>query len=334
MKNRKNQNACVIALTALALLFIGCEPKDKSLLNKGIKSEFTGRYAEAANFYAEAALLGNPDAYKKLGDLTLSQEFTKLFSTELEANINNKVAGFNYGAAFDNKLADAKNILARVRDLFEKAKAAGCTNQLESSISKLESCTKKVEEIELKVCEAKEQERLRLEEEKREREAKEWLAKEQERIRMEEEKRRQEEVAREVARKEAEERKRNSPEYCIENSLELSPAAFREVVREIHYVADTGNKYTNAEENEKHRGRFRNATIIVRGKIRKVESTFFTDKVKCVIDAHGQSISARFDSMLPSEARLLRCGDTVLLEGRISNRPVLSDIAMDHCELK
>ena len=124
---------------------------------------------------------------------------------------------------------------------------------------------------------------------------------------------------------------KETPEYYIEKDLVLPQAVFREVVSEITYKADSGNEIADQIENKKHWNRFRGKSIVVEGIIRRISATFFTDRVKCIIDAHGRTISARFDSMSKSEGAKLRPGTEVTVQGVISDRPVLSDIAMDNC---
>lgn len=127
---------------------------------------------------------------------------------------------------------------------------------------------------------------------------------------------------------------KGTPEYYIENDLVLPKEAFREVVSEITYSADSGNEIADEIENKKHWERFRGRYIVVEGTILKISTTFFTDRVKCIIVAHGRTISARFDSMSKSEGAKLRPGTKVIFKGVISDRPVLSDISMDNCEFR
>lgn len=337
---------CTLTTFAILAGMTGCTPEDVSPLQKGTRLELTGKFAEAAEKYAEAASLGNAEAYKKLGDMAIAHDFLKL----TPENANDFITGH------DKWLSDAQQAVARAKDYYEKAQLAGCTNMLQVSMDKLAACEKKIAETSSKVCEAKEKEKQRLEEERKKREEEERIAREKreeeeriakakreeeeriaraeaERKAVEERKRREAEEA-EAKRRAAEEARRSSPEYCIENRLELPAAAFREVVREMNYHQDTGNELADDAANAEHHNRFRGQTIIVSGTIRKIESTFFTDKVKCIIDAHGKSISARFDSMSKSDGMRLVRGRRVTIEGRLSNRPVLSDIAMDGCEIR
>ena len=135
-------------------------------------------------------------------------------------------------------------------------------------------------------------------------------------------------------RQEEESARMESPEYCIERGLALPPAAFIEVMRDVTFQSDSGNDIADREENRRRWNRFRGKKIVVEGQIRKVEETFFTDKVKCIINAHGKTIPARFDSMSKREGASLAVGETITIEGDLSECPVLSDIAMDHCVIK
>lgn len=288
------------------LVAAGCKPKDVALMQEGAKFELTGHVREAKEKYAEAAALGNAEGMKKLGDIAFLVEFAALSPRDES----------DFVKGYDRWLADGSKLLATATQMYEKAIAAGYTNQMESVLAKVGESAKAMKAVQAKVEAAKEAERVRLAELKKQKEAEAARAKA------------------EAERAAAEARRRESPEYCIENNLELPANAFREVVSELNYVSKTGNELLDEEENRKHHARFAARWITVSGTIRKVEKTFFTDEVKCIIDAHGRSISARFDGMSDAEGRSLRSGARVRIYGRISNRPVLSDIAMDACKMQ
>lgn len=131
-----------------------------------------------------------------------------------------------------------------------------------------------------------------------------------------------------------EERKKNSPEYCIENNLFLSDAALTKLINEVNYFVDTGNKIKDEEMYRQHHGRFMGKRIKVRGTIKQIETTLFTDEVKVIVNVvGGKTISARFDGMSKDEAINLNRGDAILFEGDVSDRPVTSTIAMDRCAM-
>ena len=133
-------------------------------------------------------------------------------------------------------------------------------------------------------------------------------------------------------RRQAEEAaRRDTPEYCIEKEVELSPKAFAELVSAITYVGESGNMFADEQEEERQHARFRGKRIIVSGKIQTVEETFFTSEVKCIIGAYGRTISARFDGMSKAEAAKLQIGMRVTISGDVSDRLVLSTIALDRC---
>lgn len=174
IERKRNMNTIKIvggALSALALIVgtTGCDPEDVALLKKGSKLELTGRFAEAADKYAGAAALGNADAYQKLGDLTVTHDFVFL----TPENPQDFVTGH------DKWLVAAKQLIAKAKDLYEKAELAGCTNQLAVSRERLAKCETKVSETEAKVTAAKEQERVRQEELRRQKEEAERKAKEE-----------------------------------------------------------------------------------------------------------------------------------------------------------
>lgn len=326
---------CTIATFSILFGLTGCTPKDVSLLKKGTQLELTGKFAEAAEKYAEAASLGNADAYKKLGDMAIAHDFLKL----TPENANDFITGH------DKWLSNAQQAVAKAKDCFEKAQMAGCTNMLLVSLDKLAACEKKIAETSSKVSEAKEKERQRLEEERKKREEEERIAREkreeEERIakaeaerKAEEERKRREAEEAEAKRRAAEEARRNSPEYCIDNDIELTPAALREVIKEVTFYSRTGNDIFDKQETARHHERFMNKTITVSGRISKVQVTAFTREVKCIVSVSGGTISARFDGMSRDEAAGFSIGQQITLRGQISNRPVLSTFAMDRCMLR
>lgn len=323
MKNPVMTFAAIIVAACLA----GCSgkvPRDARLLQRGYALEMRSEYDKAREKYAEAASLGNADAFKRLGDLVISQEYV-LLSPE---NAN------DYATGYDRWLVSARQALAKAGDFYDKAKMAGCTNQLAASIEKLASLNAKVAETENKVREAKEkkrQEELRLQEEKKQAELR---RQEELRRKQEEEKRRAEEAAHRARAEEEERRRKESPEYCIDNGIPLSDAAFAEIVRAVNYSSNTGNKLYDKEKDEEEHARFRGKHLVLRAKVDKVESTFFTDEVKIILSRRGGTISARFDGMSKSEAATIQRGTVLEIEGDVSIRPVLSSIAMDRCRIR
>ena len=190
-KMAKSFRICsVMALGAVCLA--GCfdkTPRDVKLLQEGSTLEMQSEHDKARAKYAEAASLGNADAFKRLGDLTISKEYV-LLSPENATD---------YANGYDTWLIQAKQALAKAEDFYDKAKMAGCTNQLDASMAKLKTLTAKVSETEAKVREAKEQKRqeeLRRQEEERQAELR---RQEELRRKQEEEKRLAEEAARRAA---------------------------------------------------------------------------------------------------------------------------------------
>ncbi|MBR4170596.1 MAG: hypothetical protein IKR48_02990, partial [Kiritimatiellae bacterium] len=159
--------------------------------------------------------------------------------------------------------------------------------------------------------------------------------------RVEEEKRRQEEEKRRVEeekRRQEEEKRRaeeqlhpGQPEYYIAHDLELSDKAFAEIVRAVNRPSKTGNDIFDERVNKEQEARFLGKRIKLRATVKRVETTIF-DEVKLIMDKVGLSISARFDGMSKDEASEIRVGQTLLITGTVSDRPVLSKIALDRCE--
>ena len=317
-----------LAAAALSALCVtGCSdgvPKDVKLLREGSAFEMRSEYDKALEKYAEAASLGNADALRRLGDMTITRDYVALSPDNPD----------DYATGYDSWLAKAKQALAKADDFYEKAKLAGCTNQLDVSLEKLAAARAKISETETKVKEARELKRQ--EEERRQEEARQAELRRQEELRLkrEEEKRRAEEAARKAKEEEEERRRKESPEYCVENGLLLSDAAFAEIVRAVNFVSDTGNKLYDKQRNEEEHARFRGKRLVLKAKVDKVESTFFTDEVKIILSRRGGTISARFDGMAKSDAATIRTGTVLEIEGDVSIRPVLSSIALDRCRIR
>ena len=245
------------ALIIVAVTFVGCEPKEKTLLQQATKLELRGKLDEAADKYAEAASLGNLDAYQKLGDIALRTFENELASLRAE----------DYLDGYDRWLVEARKCLQRADDCYGRAKGAGCTNRIHVGIEKLKECEKRYSRILENVSQAKEKERQRLA-------TVVQFAKIEAERKVEEIRRRQEAEAQERKRQAEEAAKRESPEYCIEHGLALPPAAFIEVVRDVTFQSDSGNDIADREENRRRWNRFRGKKIVVEGQIRKVEETF------------------------------------------------------------
>ena len=140
------------ALIIVAVTFVGCEPKEKTLLQQATKLELRGKLDEAADKYAEAASLGNLDAYQKLGDIALRTFENELASLRAE----------DYLDGYDRWLVEARKCLQRADDCYGRAKGAGCTNRIHVGIEKLKECEKRYSRILENVSQAKEKERQRL----------------------------------------------------------------------------------------------------------------------------------------------------------------------------
>ncbi|MBQ7188016.1 MAG: hypothetical protein IJR99_01225 [Kiritimatiellae bacterium] len=317
----------IVVAVVGAVCLVGCSdkmPKDVRLLQEGYTLEMRSEYDKAREKYAEAASMGNADALKQLGDLMILNEYV-LLSPENASD---------YANGYDTWLVQARQTLAKAGNFYDKAKMAGCTNQLDASIETLAALTAKLSETEDKVNRAKErkrQEELRIQEEERQAELR---RQEELRRKQEEKKRLAEEAARRAQAEEEERRRKESPEYCIENGILLSDAAFAEIVRVVNYSSDTGNKLYDRQKDAEEHARFRGKRLVLRGTVDTVETTFFTDEVKIILSRKGGTISARFDGMSKNDAASIRRGTILEIEGKVSDRPVLSSIAMDYCRIR
>ena len=144
--------AKLAAAVLCALYAAGCfdgTPKDVKLLREGAALEMRSEYDKALAKYTEAASLGNADAFRRLGDMSLSRNY---------ALLRPENAG-DYATGYDGWLAKAKQAVDRAGDFYAKAKQAGCTNQLDASMEKLLAARARIAETEARVKEAKEQKR-------------------------------------------------------------------------------------------------------------------------------------------------------------------------------
>lgn len=316
-----------MAIPAVAILILtGCsggEPKDARLLRKGMELELSAKYNAAAEKYASAASFGNAEAFLRLGDLCITHDYAELRPKNVA----------DYAMGYDDWIADAGRVLDRASGFYEKARQAGCTNHLDAALERLEGLRAKVAETSFRVNVAK-QKIIAEEQRRREEQAKQAALREQEEKRRREAEARQAEIRRqEEVRRQEEQRRRESPEYCIEHNLELTDSAFREIVRAVNYTSNTGNDiYDSHLESEQH-ARFRRQRIKLTARVTKVETTFFTDEVKFILNRCGHTISARFDGMDKSYGAEVRPGMEFLISGEISARPVTSDIALDRCQI-
>jgi hypothetical protein len=284
------------------------------MFEKAKRAEANGKFMEAQALFQQAADLGSSEAYKCLGDAVFLQKYNKLMPKDSS----------DYLKGYDRYIDDAGKALSEAESFYEKARFAGFPAEgLTTSLKNLELAQRKLDETKRKVAAAKEEARLKEEARKREEERKREEARQAELRRQEEERRKAEEAAR-----------RESADYCIENGLVLTDKAFREVVRAVNYSSDTGNKLYDAQRDKEEHARFAGKRLIIKGKVSKVETTFFTDEVKIIVSCSGGTISARFDGMSKSDASNIRVGGPIHMSGYVSNLPVLSSIAMDRCVME
>ncbi len=299
MKESTMYNMCKVvrwvSLLMVAIFVVkGCRPTDVSLLEEGKNFEKKGKYIEAEEEYSASAALGNAEAMRKLGDLNKMRVYNSISQITSSLSLENLPDDSSW---YDMRLSKAKVEATRAKHFYDKMQKAGCTSQIQSSLTQLAKCEAEIAGTESRIGAAKAK-------------------------------------AEEEAERRAEEARRNSPEYCIDNNIELSPAALKEVVRAITFSSRTGNKIYDREENIRNHNRFMNKTIIVRGSIREVGTTFFTGEVKLIVDVPEATISALFEGMSQEEAMELKVGESITFEGQITNRAVLSTFAMDQCRLK
>lgn len=306
-----------LIVPASALLLFGCgpgQPRDLAMLEKAKRAEANGKFMEARTLFLQAADLGSAEAYKCLGDATFLQKYNKLSPKNSS----------DYLKGYDRYIDDAEKALSEAESFYEKARFAGFPPEgLVASLKNLELAQRKLGETKKKVAAAKDEARLKEEARKREEERKKEEARQAELRRQEEERRKAEEAAR-----------RESADYCIENGLALTDKAFREVVRAVNYSSDTGNTLYDAQRDKEEHARFAGKRLVIKGKVSKVETTFFTDEVKVIVSCGGETISARFDGMSKFDASNIRVGSPIHMSGYVSNRPVLSSIAMDRCVME
>lgn len=203
----------------------------------------------------------------------------------------------DYCHGYDKWLEEARDITSRAAMLFDKAEMGGCTEPLAKSREKLAACEKQVAEISEKVARAKDEDAKRRAEADR-------IAKDNE--------------------------LRKNPDYCISHGYVLSEDALRKIRADLHYV-DWNSDELVSEKEEERNSRYLKKVVKIKGEISAVETTLFSNEVKCKIVSYGVSVSARFDGLPKSDSRL-KVGNTVTFTGSVSNRPTFSDLAVDYCK--
>ena len=279
----------------------GCEkvPADEAALREAAKLELKGDWAGAEEKYLEACAAGNGEGYRKLAELLVNREGARVF---LESKRD---------AAWAER---ARALVERIEMVSGQAEARGCA--AEGIGGTLGAYRKALEEAEKRI----EEERIATEKRLAEERA---AAEEAERIRVEQQRKEEAEKAArraaeaEAAAKRAEEaRKKESADYCIDNGLELTSGAFREICRAMNYHQDTGNKLVDDEANSKQHALFRGKRVKVSGKITKVDSKLLGG-VKIKLNVYGESVWANFPSMPESEGKEFRVGQSLTVEGKV-----------------
>lgn len=297
----------IAVLVAAVWAGAGCErvPPDVAALKEGAKLELKGDWAGAEAKYAEACSGGNAEAYRRLAELLLNREGTRLF---VEARKRDA-----------DWVLEARALLERIEMASSQAAArgedtAGMEATLKTYRQALAVAGERIEKERLAAEEAerKAAEERRLEEERAaaQRAAAEKAAAEK----------RAAEAA-EAARRAEEARKRDSADYCIENGLPLSRGAFREVCRAMNYHQDTGNKIVDNEASSREHRRFRGKRVRLSGSITKVDTKFFGG-VKILLNVYGENVWANFPNMPESEGATFRVGQTLTVDGKVEDAPI------------
>lgn len=319
-KNRTMKSGWMVAIAAAGLAFAalgsGCErtPPDVAALREGTKLELKGDYVGAEEKYLEACGAGNGEAYKKLADLIANRETSRIF---LESK---RDVGWE---------ARARAVVERLETVAAKAEAHGCA--IEGIGTTLASYRKTLEEAGKRLAEE------RAAAEKREAEAR-AAAEAEARAREEARKREEAEAAAKraaeaeaAAKRAAEAKKRESADYCIDNGLELTSAAFREICRAMNYSQNTGNSLVDDEENSRQHALFRGKRVKLTGKITKVDSKLFGG-VKIKLNVYGESVWANFPSMSQSEGKSFWVGQTLTVEGKVE-MAMINQFNLGNCNI-
>ena len=142
-----NLKATMLATVAscCAALFSACDSKDVAALKRGDREQRAGDFDKAKKSYETAALIGNPEGYKRIAEIAIRHDFTSL-SPE---NVTDYIAGY------DKWLVDAKGVVAAAVINIDKAEMAGMQEGLEEVRAKLDVCKSKIAETEEKVEAAK-----------------------------------------------------------------------------------------------------------------------------------------------------------------------------------
>ena len=111
----------------------------------------------------------------------------------------------------------------------------------------------------------------------------------------------------------------------------LSREKFLAIVREANFRSNTGNEIKDNRIRDEHRSRVMGKVITVKGVVKSIEVTMFTDHPKLILNIYGKSVSARMDGMLKDEAAELDAGMQVIVRGTVCDRLVTSDLALENC---
>lgn len=329
--NRQTKLNLGMLLLIVALLISGCgKKKAEDYIQDGLKAEMKGQFDEAKTAYAEAASLGNAEAFKRMGDILVLHDFASLVGRDNS----------------DETIAQMNQLLEQADDMFSKAQQFGYSDSFESSRNKLKENKavvssriaelkekKELAERERKQEEARREEQRKREEAQREEQRKREEAQREEERKQEEarqaERRRQEEERRLLLEKEREEQaRRDSPQYCIDNGQELTATAFKQVVREMNFRSNTGNKVYDQKVMDEHHAIFKGQRIIVTGKILQVKGRLLSG-IKVKMNCHGHTVWAICKSMSDDEGASLVVGRTIKIEGTVSSA-ILADINLDN----
>ncbi len=319
-KNRTMKSGGMMAIAVAGLVFAAlgssCErtPPDVAALREGTKLELKGDFSGAEEKYMEACGAGNGEAYKKLADLIANREASRIF---LESK---RDVGWE---------ARARAVVERLETVAAQAEAHGCA--IDGIGTTLASYRKTLEEATKRLAEE------RAAAEKREAEVR-AAAEAEERAREEARKREEAEAAAKraaeaeaAAKRAAEAKKRESADYCIENGLELTSVAFREICRAMNYSQNTGNTLVDDEENARQHALFRGKRVKLTGKITKVDSKLLGG-VKIKLNVYGESVWANFPSMSQSEGKEFRVGQSLTVEGKVE-MAMINQFNLGNCSI-
>lgn len=137
-----------------------------------------------------------------------------------------------------------------------------------------------------------------------------------------------------IAAAEAEERRKQSAAYCIEQGEPLTVGAMREIVASLTYRSNTGNDIVDSQNEERERGKFKGMRAHVVGQIKRVDTGWFGG-VNIWVTANGMSVKCGFGKISMNEGARYSNGDRINVVGTIDGTGgLMDDLSITNCSME